>query len=110
MSSFYDQEILAFYRQQCSVSGEEMFLVVRDGINLGPAPLSDPSLVDSLISGPIGEDEDEDPVTLSAQPTAVQEVSIRKCLISRPVLKSLPPGSSEDVTVSKVVGAVSVSE
>ena len=86
-----------------------MFLVVRNRINLSPVSLSDPSLVDSLISGAIGEDEDEDTVALSVPPASIQEVSIGKCLISRAVLKSLPPGSSEDVPVSKVVGAVSVS-
>ena len=93
----------------CSVPGEEMFRVVRNRINLSPAPLSDSSLVDSLISGAIGEDEDEDTVALSVPPASIQEVPIGKCLISRPVLASLPPASSEDVSVGKVVGAVSVS-
>ena len=93
----------------CSVPGEEMFRVVRNRINLSPAPLSNSSLVDSLISGAIGEDEDEDTVTVSVPPAAVKEVAVGKCLISRSVLASLPPASSEDVTVSKVVGAVSVS-
>ena len=92
----------------CSVPGEEMFLVVRNRVNLSPAPLPDSSLVDSLISGTVGGEKNEDPGPLSSQPAAIQEVSIGKCLISRAVLKSLPPGSSEDVPVSKVVGAVSV--
>lgn len=86
-----------------------MFWIMRDRIYLGPGALSDPSLVDGLISGTIREQENEGTISLSTQPAAIQEVSIGKCLISRPVLKSLPPGSSEDVTVGKVVGAVSVS-
>ena len=86
-----------------------MFWIMRNRINLGPGALSDPSLVDSLISGTIWEHENEGTCAVSAQPATIQEVSIGKCLISRAVLKSLPPGSSEDVTVGKVVGAVSVS-
>ena len=86
-----------------------MFWIMRDRINLGPGALSDPSLVDGLISRTVGKNENKDAFSVSAQPAAIKEVSIGKCLISRAVLKSLPPGSSEDVTVSKVVGAVSVS-
>ena len=85
-----------------------MFRIMRNRINLSPAALSDPSLVDGLISGTIGEHEDEDSVTLSTKPASIQEVSIGKCLISRPLLPSPPPASSEDVAVSEVVGAVSV--
>ena len=62
-SSFYSP--IDNNRQIFSVPGEEMFLVMRDRINLSPGPLSDPPLVDSLISGSVGENEDEDTVTLS---------------------------------------------
>ena len=82
---------------------------MRDGLYLVPGPLPHSPLEDRLVPGPVWEDEDEDSVSLAVVPAAVQDVPVGKSLISRPVLLASPPAPCEDVSVSEVVGSLSVS-
>ena len=62
-----------------------------------------------MISGSIGEYKDKDSVSPSVSPASIQHVAIGECLISRPLLFPIDPGSGENVSIYKIVRAGTLS-
>ena len=78
---------------------------MRHGVDLIPASLSGPIFVGSLISGTIGEYEDEDSMSSSISPCSIQHVAVGECLVARPLLLATDPGPGENVPICKVIRA-----
>ena len=78
---------------------------MRHRVNLIPSSLSGPIDVGSLISGTVGEYEDEDSMSSSISPCSIQHVAIGECLVARSLLLTIDPGPGENVSICKVIRA-----
>ena len=106
--TFYWLNIFLHWFQAAHLRSVKKLRIMWNRFNLIPLSLSNSIVVKCLISCSIGKREDENSMSSSILPGSIHDISILVRLKTGTMLFTLLPWTSENVTISKIVGTIPV--